>query len=90
LWISYLWSEVPFIDLIIIQESFQKHGLSRLLLGFVEEHLRAKGFDQLYSSSQIDEPIPQAWHRHVGFKECGMITGLNEGGIGELFFRKAL
>ena len=44
----------------------------------------------LYSSSQVDEPPPQAWHRHMGFQECGIIAGINEGGVGEVFFRKAL
>ena len=42
------------------------------------------------SSSQADEPEPQTWHRAIGFEECGIISGLNEGGIGEIFFRKKL
>jgi len=36
----------------------------------------------------VDEPEPQAWHRHMGFVECGIINGINENGIGEVFFRK--
>jgi len=44
----------------------------------------------LFSSSQANEPEPQAWHRHVGFEECGFIAGINEGGVGEVFFRKVL
>jgi len=49
-----------------------------------------QGFDVLYSSSQVDEPKPQAWHRHMGFEECGVINGINQGDIGEIFFRKRL
>lgn len=90
LWVGFLWDFIPFIDLIIIDHAYQKRGLSHVLLGFVEENLRERGFDVLYSSSQIDEALPQAWHRHVGFVECGVINGLNEGGIGEVFFRKML
>jgi hypothetical protein len=26
----------------------------------------------------------------LGFEECGVINGLNDGGVGEVFFRKAL
>ena len=88
LWIGFLWDSIPFIDLIIIDVAYQKRGLSHVLLGFVEENLRERGYDVLYSSSQMDEALPQAWHRHVGFVECGVINGLNEGGIGEVFFRK--
>jgi len=38
----------------------------------------------------VDEPEPQAWHRRVGFSECGVLTGINEGSVGELFFRRRL
>jgi GNAT superfamily N-acetyltransferase len=90
LWVGFLWDFVPFIDLIYINEAYQKRGLSHSLLGSVEDHLREQGYDVLYSSSQMDEPLPQAWHRHVGFVECGVINGMNEGGVGEVFFRKSL
>jgi predicted GNAT superfamily acetyltransferase len=88
--IEFLWSLVPYISLIMIQETHRKKGYSRVLLGYVKDHLRAKGYSVLYSSSQLDEPQPQAWHRHMGFKECGVLNGINEGGIGEVFFRIAL
>jgi hypothetical protein len=52
--------------------------------------LRSAGHSAFLSSSQVDEPNPQAWHRHMGFVECGILAGLNEGGVGELFFRKEL
>jgi GNAT superfamily N-acetyltransferase len=90
LWFAFLWSTIPFIDLIYITEDYQKQGLSRILLGYLERYLQARGYNVLYSSSQMDEPEPQAWHRHLGFAECGMIAGLNDGGIGEVFFRKAI
>jgi hypothetical protein len=38
----------------------------------------------------MDESAPQAWHRWMGFEECGFLAGMNEGGVGEVFFRKAL
>jgi len=88
--IMFLWSQVPIIELIYIDRTFRKRGYSRALLGTVEAHLRGRGYDVLYSSSQMDEPEPQAWHRHMGFEVCGVIDGLNEGGIGEVFFRRAL
>ena len=60
------------------------------LLGYVEDKMMDRGHAQLYSSSQADEPQPQAWHRHMGFKECGFIAGINGGGVGEVFFCKSL
>ena len=88
--LEYLWSEVPYIALIRVLEALQRQGIGRALLSHVEEVLRKSGHSRLYSSSQADEAAPQAWHRHVGFAECGIIAGLNSGGVGEVFFRKGL
>jgi N-acetylglutamate synthase-like GNAT family acetyltransferase len=88
--LEYLWSMVPYIALVHISEPFRGQGYSHNLLNFVEDYLREKGFDILYSSSTGNEAEPQAWHRHMGFEECGFIAGMNEGGVGEIFFRKEL
>jgi len=86
--LEYLWSSIPYIALIWIDEDFRGCGYSHNILAYVENHLREQGNDKLYSSSQVDEPEPQAWHRPMGFVECGIINGINENGIGEVFFRK--
>jgi hypothetical protein len=57
---------------------------------YVSKVVTRRGHAALYSSSQVDEPEPQAWHRRAGFKERGILTGLNDGGVGEVFFRKSL
>jgi len=88
--LEYLWSLVPFIALIIIEEQYRGKGYSRELLGFVEIFLKNESYEVLYSSSQADELEPQAWHRHVGFEECGVINGINKIGVAEIFFRKKL
>ena len=90
LWFAFLWSTIPLIERIHLEEGYRKRGLSRVLLGYLEIYLQAGGYHVLYSSSQVDEPEPQAWHRYLGFAECGVIAGLNDGGIGEVFFRKAI
>ncbi len=87
---EYLWSIVPYVALIWVVEDQRQQGIGRALLHYLENVLRQQGHTALYSSSQANEPAPQAWHRHVGFEECGFIAGINEGGIGEVFFRKDL
>ena len=88
--LEYLWSMIPYIGVIFVIDAYRNAGVGRKMLRFLEEHLRIHGHDALMSSSQANEPEPQAWHRSVGFEECGIISGLNEGGIGEIFFRKRL
>jgi predicted GNAT superfamily acetyltransferase len=88
--LEYLWSSVPYIALIGVVEQRRGQGVGRAMLDFLEAHLRGAGYRLLMSSSQVNEPEPQAWHRHMGFEECGILTGINAGGVGEVFFRKAL
>ncbi|PAP75605.1 GNAT family N-acetyltransferase [Rubrivirga marina] len=88
--LEWLWSAVPYIALVRVPALHRRHGVGRALLAAAEAEAARRGQPALYSSSQADEPEPQAWHRHVGFEECGLIAGLNEGGVGEVFFRKAV
>ena len=88
--LEYLWSKLPFVGLIRIRPRFQRQGVSRAVLAFLESHLRKQGHGRLFSSSQVNEPSAQAWHRAMGFEECGILSGVNEGGAGEIFFSKAL
>jgi len=87
--LEYLWSSVPYVAQIHVLPERRRRGVGRALLRFVETFLSEQGHGTLYSSSQADEPEPQAWHRRMGFEECGLIAGINEG-VGELFFRKKL
>ena len=84
--IEYLWSNIPYIGVVFVLEDYRNEGVGQKILAFLEDYLRSRGHDVLFSSSQANEPAPQAWHRSVGFVE----SGINEGGIGEIFFRKSL
>jgi N-acetylglutamate synthase-like GNAT family acetyltransferase len=88
--LEFLWSRVPYIALVMVIEDYRGQGVSRSMLDFIESQLRTNGHKFLLSSSEVAEASAQAWHRAVGFMECGIISGLNEGGIGEVFFRKNL
>jgi GNAT superfamily N-acetyltransferase len=88
--LEYLWGIRPYIAMIRVVPDRQRGGVGRALLAFIEAWLRAQGYRELLSSSQANEPEPQAWHRHLGFTDCGILEGINEGGIDEIFFRKPL
>ncbi len=85
-----LWTTVPFMSLIEIEAEHRGRGYSRLLLSFLTEHLKAQGYVALLSSSQTDEPGPQRWHLHMGFRSNGIIENVMDEGIGELVYRLGL
>lgn len=84
---TVLWTTVPFLELIFIDEAHRGGGLSRRLLGFLKAHLRSEGFVALLSSSQTDESAAQAWHLHMGFRSNGLIENIADEGVGELVYR---
>jgi N-acetylglutamate synthase-like GNAT family acetyltransferase len=88
--LEYIWSAIPYISLILIDSKYRHRGIGTTILKFLEAFLLAKGYKTLLSSSQVNEEGPQAWHRSKGFDECGILSGINEGGIGEVFFRKRI
>jgi len=88
--LEFLWSHIPYLGLVRVLPEYQRRGVGQAMLRYLEAHLCAQGHTALYCSSQADEPEPQAWHRRMGFAECGIIAGINKGGVGEIFFRKLL
>jgi ribosomal protein S18 acetylase RimI-like enzyme len=88
--LEYWYLALPFIGLIVVEEEHRNKGVGRAMLTFLEEHLVKSGYDLIHSSSDVSEPEPQAWHRHMGFKDCGIITGMNDNGASEVIFRKNL
>jgi N-acetylglutamate synthase-like GNAT family acetyltransferase len=88
--LEYLWGTKPYIALIRVLPDLQRRGVGRALLAFVAAMIREEGHTQVYSSSPANESAPQAWHRHMGFAECGFISRINPGGVDEVFFVKDL
>lgn len=88
--LEYWYLVMPFMGLVVVEGGYRNKGVGRAMLSFVEEHLVKSGYSVLYSSSDANEPEPQAWHRHMGFKDCGIIAGMNRNGIGEVIFTKHL
>ena len=70
------WSQIPYIDLIWVDEPYRQQGAGKAMLSLLEEAAREQGIRLIMSSSQSDEPQPQAWHRHMGFRDAGALTDL--------------
>ena len=87
---EYLWSHIPFITQIWICADCRKKGIGTSLLNYFEQYLFVNNHKMLFSSSMENAKEAQAWHRHMGFKDCGTISEINDDDTGEVFFRKSL
>ncbi len=87
---DYLWGVTPFLAQIWVFEEYRRRGVGRAMLQYLEGYFLERGHEVLYSSSRVDELPPQAWHRHMGFEECGFLAALDRSDAGEVFFRKRL
>ena len=88
--IEYIWTHLPFISYIVIRKDFRSSGIGKSMLSFLENYLKKNGRSTLLSSTMTDAVNPQKWHLKMGFIECGILCGINEDGVGEIFFKKAL
>jgi len=88
--LEYLWTTIPYIGMFFVINEYRRSGIGRKMQDFLEEHLRSQGYEIVLSSSHVNDSEPQAWYRSIGFEECGILSGLNESGIGEIFFKKRL
>jgi len=88
--LDYLWDHIPFISFIWVDEKYRQLGVGKALLIFLEEYLIKNNIEQLISSAMENAKNARSWHKHMGFKECGLISEINADNIGEVFFRKSL
>ena len=87
---EYLWSHIPFIAQIWINVDFRKIGIGKSMLNYFEQYLIENNHFILLSSSMENNINAQDWHRHMGFKDCGIISEINDDNTGEVFFKKSL
>ena len=86
---DFLWGHIPFISFVNVLPEYQREGIGKSLLRFLEEHL-SKDSTVLFSSSMENAISAQAWHKKMGFVDSGIIYKINEDKSAEVFFRKQL
>lgn len=72
LFYSIWWGNCPFIELIKVNEKYQKNGVGTSLLAAAEVDLKAKGFFQVLSSTEVINSMGKSFHAKRSFEplEC--------------------
>lgn len=84
---GFFWDEIPFLNMLVIEEGHRCKGLGKRLLQFWESEMREQKYKIVMTSSQSDEEA-QHFYRKLGYADAGTLT-LPEEPV-ELIFTKEL
>lgn len=84
---GYFWDELPFMNLIYIEDAFRRQGWGTRLITFWEDAMRRQHHACVLTSSLANEQA-QHLYRRLGYVDCGAL--LLPGESLEIIFRKAL
>lgn len=86
-----LWDNLPFMDLIFINEEYRGKGFAKQAILSWENEMKKKGYKMTLISTQVDEGA-QHLYRKLGYIDCGGLVFNNTpfDQPMEMFFRKVL
>ncbi len=69
---GYFWDEIPFMNLLWINEGLRGTGLGTGLISFWENEMRESGHEMVVTSTLSNERA-QHLYRRLGYKDCGCL-----------------
>jgi len=69
---GYFWDEIPFMNLLWVNEGLRGTGLGTGLISFWEEQMRESGYEMVMTSSLSNERA-QHLYRRLGYNDCGSL-----------------
>ncbi len=70
---GYFWDNVPFMNMIWVDEHYRGIGVGNKVVLFWEEQMKQKGFHMIMTSTQADEGA-QHFYRKLGYQDAGCIV----------------
>lgn len=74
---SYFWDNIPFMNMLWLDEAFRCKGLGRQAVLHWEQEMVAKGFRKVMTSTLSNEEA-QHFYRRLGYKDSGSLILPNE------------
>lgn len=69
---GYFWDNIPFMNMIWVDEQFRGKGVGNKVVLFWEEQMKQKGFKMVMTSTQADEGS-QHFYRKLGYHDAGCL-----------------
>ena len=70
---NLFWDNTPFCTMLFIEGQYQRQGFGRSLMEHWEKDMKAKGYEMVLTSTQVDEDA-QHFYRKLGYRDCGGFT----------------
>ena len=69
---GYFWDNIPFMNMLWIEESYRSKGIGRKLVSFWETEMQKQEHNMVMTSTLSDETA-QHFYRKLGYKGCGSL-----------------
>ena len=84
---NYFWDEIPFMNMLWIEEDYRRKGIGTRLVNFWEIEMQQRDNNQVMTSTLSDETA-QHFYRKLQYQDCGSL--MLPGEALEIFFLKSL
>ncbi len=70
---NYFWDDVPFMNLLWVQEDLRSRGFGTQLISFWEEEMLKLGYDSILTSTLSTNVRAQQLYRRLGYEDSGCL-----------------
>ena len=69
---GFFWDEIPFLNMLGLEEAFRKRGIGKRLVEYWESQMKKEGHSLVLTSSMSNEEA-QHFYRKLGYSEAGSL-----------------
>lgn len=69
---NYFWDNIPFMNMLYINENYRNKGIGKELISFWENEMRSKDYELVMTSTLSNEQA-QHLYRKLGYKDSGSL-----------------
>jgi ribosomal protein S18 acetylase RimI-like enzyme len=69
---GYFWDNIPFMNMLVIDENYRGKGIGKELVTFWEKEMKDNGYESVMTSTLSNE-MAQHFYRKLGYEDSGSL-----------------